>query len=278
MQVTLHTSRTTLLDLAGEALRRTEAEHALLLGILENPSADPASELLVSVEDERGPLGVALRTPPHNLILSLMPLAAVAPLAEHLREHELPGVVGPRELARRFAELHTASTNRTARTLFRQGLYRLTELVPQPARAAGVLRRATADDLPRVGPWAVAFAREAKLPAHEIASIGAQVPRFVAEGGLFVWEHDGEPVAMAALRGATKNGVRISYVYTPPEHRAHGYATAAVAELSASALASGKKFCTLFADRENRTSTGIYERLGYCMLHETEVIAFDPSA
>ncbi len=281
MIVTAHERRRALLDRAGEWLQRTEAEHALLLGILENPPPEPTNDLLLAVEDAsgRGSLhGVAVCTPPYNLIVSNMPLAAADALAAHLRGHELPGVVGPWEVARRFAELHAPAAKRVARTLFRQGLYRLTELVPPARPAAGALRVATREDLPRVGPWAVAFAREAKLPEREIATIEAHVPRFIEEGALFVWEHAGSPVAMAALRGATKNGVRISYVYTPPEHRAQGYATAAVAELSARALAAGRKFCTLFADRANATSTGIYERLGYQRLLETEVIAFESPA
>ena len=52
-------------------------------------------------------------------------------------------------------------------------------------------------------------------------------------------------------------------MYTPPEHRGHGYASSAVAFLSRHALAHGAEACTLFTDLANATSNRIYERIGY---------------
>ena len=52
-----------------------------------------------------------------------------------------------------------------------------------------------------------------------------------AEGRMYLWE-DGVPVAMAGWGGPTPGGARIGYVYTPPEHRGRGYASACVADLS----------------------------------------------
>jgi len=52
-------------------------------------------------------------------------------------------------------------------------------------------------------------------------------------------------------------------VYTPPEHRNRGYASAVVARLSQAILDGGKSFCTLFTDLGNPTSNRIYRKLGY---------------
>ena len=52
-------------------------------------------------------------------------------------------------------------------------------------------------------------------------------------------------------------------MYTPPEARGRGYASALVAELTAALLASGRSFCCLFTDLANPTSNRIYERIGY---------------
>jgi predicted GNAT family acetyltransferase len=68
---------------------------------------------------------------------------------------------------------------------------------------------------------------------------------------------------MAAWIGSPPNGVRITLVYTPPSFRGRGYASACVAALSASLLASGRKFCFLFTDLANPTSNSIYQKLGY---------------
>jgi hypothetical protein len=77
-----------------------------------------------------------------------------------------------------------------------------------------------------------------------------------------LWE-DGEPVSLAAAGGPTPNGIRIGPVYTPPELRGRGYASALVAELTRVQLEGGRRFCFLFTDLANPTSNRIYQRVGY---------------
>jgi predicted GNAT family acetyltransferase len=55
----------------------------------------------------------------------------------------------------------------------------------------------------------------------------------------------------------------ISLVYTPPDLRQRGYATACVASLSQMLLDEGWQFCTLFTDLANPTSNSIYRKIGY---------------
>jgi predicted GNAT family acetyltransferase len=55
----------------------------------------------------------------------------------------------------------------------------------------------------------------------------------------------------------------VNSVYTPPELRRQGYATAAVAELSRVLLAEGYPACVLYTDLANPTSNSIYQRIGY---------------
>src|SRR5205823_5853428 len=63
-------------------------------------------------------------------------------------------------------------------------------------------------------------------------------------GGLYLWE-DGRPVSMAGCGGPTPNGVRVAPVYTPPQHRGRGYASACVAALSQLLPDSGRPLCLL---------------------------------
>ena len=125
----------------------------------------------------------------------------------------------------------------------------------------GKFRPATMDDIDRVEAWTNAFQEEC------FGSIGpeegaAKAKSMIENGKLYFWE-DPLPVAMAGLIRSTKRGVSISYVYTPPEFRRNGYASALVASLSGLALKSGKAFCTLYADLSNPTSNSIYQRVGY---------------
>ena len=52
-------------------------------------------------------------------------------------------------------------------------------------------------------------------------------------------------------------------MYTPPEHRGHGYASALTARVSAEQLAAGRRFCFLYTDLANPTSNKIYVAIGY---------------
>ncbi|HEY96946.1 MAG TPA: GNAT family N-acetyltransferase, partial [Dehalococcoidia bacterium] len=52
-------------------------------------------------------------------------------------------------------------------------------------------------------------------------------------------------------------------VYTPPEHRRKGYATACVAGVCREILKSGYDFCTLYTDLSNPTSNSIYMKIGF---------------
>lgn len=56
---------------------------------------------------------------------------------------------------------------------------------------------------------------------------------------------------------------RVGPVWTPPEHRRHGYAAAAVGAVRARLLAAGATAVVLFADTADATSTGVYTRLGF---------------
>ena len=74
----------------------------------------------------------------------------------------------------------------------------------------------------------------------------------------------GEPLQTEGrVANDTKRAVAVNGVYTPPEWRRRGYATACVAELSERLLEQGFEFCVLYTDLENPTSNGIYTRIGY---------------
>lgn len=59
--------------------------------------------------------------------------------------------------------------------------------------------------------------------------------------GILLWEDGGDAVSLAGYGGWTPSGIRVGPVYTPPELRGRGYATALVAELSQRLLAGGRR-------------------------------------
>ena len=80
--------------------------------------------------------------------------------------------------------------------------------------------------------------------------------------GVFFWE-DGETVSLVGYSRPTGRGIAIAPVYTPPEFRRRGYASAATAAVSQYLLDSGRDFCVLFTDLANPTSNKIYQSVGY---------------
>ncbi len=68
---------------------------------------------------------------------------------------------------------------------------------------------------------------------------------------------------MVGHRRAVAGVPRIGPVYTPPGHRRHGYAAAAVAALCTRLLDAGATAVVLFADAANPTSIGVDTRLGF---------------
>jgi hypothetical protein len=81
--------------------------------------------------------------------------------------------------------------------------------------------------------------------------------------GLGFWEDGGQGVSFAAYGNPTPHGIRIAPVYTPPEVRGRGYASACVAALSQCLLDSGRQQCYLYTDLANPTSNKIYQAIGY---------------
>jgi hypothetical protein len=64
-------------------------------------------------------------------------------------------------------------------------------------------------------------------------------------------------------------------VYTPPELRGRGYASACVAAASQEHLDAGRRWCFLFTDVENPTSNRIYQTIGYRPIRDVRVFHFD---
>ncbi len=141
---------------------------------------------------------------------------------------------------------------------------------------------ATANDRELAVRWVVAFADEALHeggPGRDRAEVMFDHRLSSPTSGILLWEDGGEPQSLAGWGGATPNGIRVGPVYTPPELRGRGYATALSAELSQRLLdgrlfEGGRRFCFLYTDLANPTSNAIYERIGYRRVAESAEIVF----
>jgi hypothetical protein len=154
----------------------------------------------------------------------------------------------------------------------KQRLYRIDRVVP-PHGVQGGLRAARREDLDLAAVWGEGFARDAGVPF----ATRETVARWIEEESLHIWDVDGVPVSIAVAQGRTPNGVRVGYVYTPPRHRRHGFASGCVAALSQKLLDEGANFCVLYTDLSNVSSNALYQRVGYEPLEDVGDVVLSTS-
>jgi GNAT superfamily N-acetyltransferase len=259
-------------------LMEAEAENNLTIGIaLARADGDPPGEepaFFATVEDDARVVGTLFRTPPHMLGFSPMPLEGV-PLVDEVaaaRWDALPGAVGPEAPVESFAKLWSARHGVAARVEMRMGIYHLQQVAyPDPA-PAGAMREPRIEEKPLLVEWMEGFERDTG-----IFSTGAEtmVARMLEAGALRLWEDAGRPVSMAGASGTTPRGIRIGYVYTPPDLRGRGYAKVLTAALSQRLLDQGRRFCFLYTNLADPVSNGIYRRIGYEQVATAVAVRFE---
>jgi uncharacterized protein len=270
------------LELTRPLLGDTEARHNLMLGVagtlVAQPEVYPEFRLWIAADAGR-PLAAALRTPPHNLVIAdTSDRAALEALLTAVLEDEqqLPGLVANTPTVDDATEIWMSMTGAVVDLRFGQGVFELTEVADVPHPDGGT-RAVEREDRDLALGWIEAFSVEAlrhqPLDRDRLRhTVDARLGR--EDAGLWLWEVDGTPVSLAGFSGPTTTGIRIGPVYTPPEHRGRGYATALVADLSRELLGRGYRACFLFTDLSNPTSNAIYERIGYRRVADAYEVQF----
>jgi len=257
------------------SLCQNEVTNHLMLSILATGVAgdethgwrDASGWIMATVADDADVNLVALMTPLRNLILCGAGRVddALPTLVDGLvgAGIPVPGVVAEAGLATRFAEAFTSASRQTTNVTVRQRIYGLTSVNPD-VPIVGTLRLAREPDLAFLPFWMQGFAIDCGI--DEFSQLVPDVEpyrRAALAGTLHVLEVDGVPVAMAKEQATTGRVCRVSYVYTPPYLRNHGYASACVAALSQTLLERGFATCALYTDLANPVSNSIYQRIGY---------------
>jgi predicted GNAT family acetyltransferase len=281
MIATAYQNADEFLQTTQEFLEENEAANSLILSICFQlkrfPDRIKTPPYFITVSDGDELILAAVRTPPHNLVISgqgQAPEQALEILTQNLRSDHgaIPGVLGPSQTAQAFAETWANAFNVKYRTGMRQRIYELRKVTsPQPV--PGSLRLATEGEADLMTQWALAFQKEALTPGDPIET-REMVERRISHQEIYLWE-DGQPVSIAAKARPTIHGIGVNLVYTPPEFRRKGYATACVATLSQLLLDAGWRFCVLFTDLSNPTSNHIYQTIGYTPVCDFNEYVFD---
>ncbi len=283
MKETNYSDAATFLVRSRAKLESNEAANSLMLGIcgqlVRQPQWYGGTPYLKTVEDDSGLVVAAVMTPPHKLVVyghqgDLEGGTRVLAHGLAAEGRVVPGVLGPSKVAKAMAESWSAVTGGAHDLERRQRVYEVRQVV-YPLSECGRLRLAAESDLELVTRWRCGFHQEIFGTVDEDEAGLLLRVRIKAED-IYLWDA-GQPVSMAMRTRPTRNGISVGLIYTPPEFRRRGYATACVAELSRLLLKSGWRFCALFADQANRTAVRIYERIGYEPVCDYDEYAFSPA-
>jgi len=261
-------------DIAYSFLLARESENNLLLSILNSLKEKihrygKEMPLLFSLTDHDDVKLIALRTPPHDIIISYVDdLNFIEVLVEELlkRNEKLPGVLSFKEAADKFATLWCEKNSLKPNLYRKERIYKL-EKVSKDTIGTKKFSVASKTHQTIVLKWAEEMLKEALVDTTEedIERMTNNLKNEFEENKskMFLLFDNNEPVSMVREAGRTPNCNFINLVYTPPSLRRKGYATECVAKLSKQLLEEGNKYCFLFTDLSNPTSNNIYQKIGY---------------
>src|SRR5919107_5847152 len=282
MEVVPHADACVFTRLARPLLEADPLRHTSVLTVLDSVrrgASTPAD--MLTVHDGDAVVGALLRTVDRPALVSGVPPRCAATVVDALVEFGIDphGAQGPRAAAEAFAAAWTARTSARTEIVMRTRLFALEELMPRVG-VPGSSRVVSPDDEAAIGvlaAWREAFGVEmghggAFAEQRPHALVRAQA----ATAGELLWEVDGAPVAQAAARAVTAGMSRIGPVYTPPEHRGHGYAAAVTAAAARWALDHGARHVLLYTDLANPTTNRLYPRLGFRPRYDALELRFVP--
>jgi hypothetical protein len=230
--------------------------------------------------DGGGTRGAFLHDPAEPLLIAGRAPETAASLAAALARagRSVCGVDASAEAADAFAAAWSQRAGVATRVHRHTLVYRLAE-APRAPRAprtglgpTGRLRTAAEADRPLLVAWLTAFSAEV---GELTGAPEATADELLGYGGAVFWEAGGQPVAMAAVTRPVMRTVRITMMYTPPEHRHNGYAVAVTLAVSHAELARRASEVVLITDsnRPHRQAA----QLGYELIGERAVLRFGPA-
>ncbi len=268
------TSCQTLDDLEsqiGHWLRETPAMFCLICGILDNPKFTSWCGVLSNNDEARA---VILQSSGYPLLIAtpfevdpdLIPLI----WQESLRAgRECIGINGPESWVR---VLEATSKWKSIEPM---GIA-LHHLVGEPQLlhpCDGKARTATADDAQTIFEFMHGFHDDVDSNENSRTIDVEEINNVI--DAYMLWEVDGEIVSMCKRIRPVFGGCSIGAVYTPPQFRGKGYASAVVHALCEQLLREGVTYIALYTDLANPTSNKIYHQIGFRKLNEQLRLLWD---
>ncbi len=255
-------------------LMEEEAVHTLSLGFLQSwamTNVTPDDLYMACAEQSGNVAGVVMRVGGFRAIVTRARSSeAVSALAERMfiDQPDTPGALGTQAEARIFVEQWARLSGREYTLNRKERIYRLEQVNPVSG-VNGSVRVGTLADLDFLSEWLRDFELEVDPAAVPVPidnyrrGIRLRLESEPDVRGIWLWEDESKIVSMVGYSGPTPNGIRVGPVYTPPDYRGHGYASALTSAVTQYLLGQGRQFVALYTDLANPTSNKIYQAIGY---------------
>ncbi|SER96671.1 GNAT family N-acetyltransferase [Lentzea albida] len=257
MEALSHNDISDFLATAGDFLDADPVNHSVhLTGVDAALRGRRPAVTLISLHDNGNVVGAVTRMEGRPLHVAAMPVTAAPLVAEVLRDEDINEVTGTRDRVEAFRRLWREGGTET----YALRLYRLEELLVPDVPGESRLTTPADDDL--ITEWWIRFVEELDGLPREEAEKRAMDSRWM-DAGHVLWLVDGVPVSWAGSTAPVGGVSRVGPVYTPPEHRRHGYAAAATAAVSQWAYGEGVDHVVLTADLADPTANSVYQGIGF---------------
>jgi RimJ/RimL family protein N-acetyltransferase len=247
------------------ALERDEARHNLIVSILrrladaETAAPPPPDRPTLRRWTFGAPGECAVQAPGYPIVLGELQAAQCRAFAQETYTLDYPGVVGPDDTPRLFAEHATELGLRFGEPIPQE--VQALRTAPVYPGAPGQARMVEAADAALFADWTEAFMRAA-VP-HDPVPSRERLEQAAGDGRYQFWIVDGEPVSMAGIMRRSRNGAAIGGVYTPPALRGRGYAGSVTAAVVERIFAEGRTMACLYADLRKPFSRRCYAKIGF---------------
>lgn len=258
-----------------ELLLKNEAVNQLILfNGYSNKDKEVTKELLFGrVEDEEGISLIFCNVSPYNLLIHNLKEeveTSITALVDYLMENniDINGINSNKKVCEKFIDYYEEKAKCKFHERLAMDIMELRK-VNQVTLPKGYFREATEKDLDLIIDWYIKFGKEALNEDIAVEDFIEKLVARVKSGVIYIFEDENHvPVSMAATTKQLKKGISVSLVYSDDSRRGMGYGVAVVYNLSKLYLERGNEFCSLFVDKRNPVSNGVYAKIGYKIIED----------
>ena len=182
-------------------------------------------------------------------------------LLDFLDYVKVPGITAEPNLANDFAEGYSKRRKISYSLTMEMEAYERTEVVP-PKMIQGEMKLPSEKDVEYIAQFLSGFYLDGHGMKVEPNTLLGKAKNLIETRNLYIWVVDEVPVSMTNVSHRSPRHARINSVYTPPEQRKKGFASALVHEVCG-VVEKEKLTPMLYADVLNPSSNKIYQDLGF---------------